>query len=315
MVVNIVFPDTLDTTILLEHATAILQSDRVASIEDLRRVLAGTDRQAYPSPVSIRASKESLRVIDLDEFSLYVDPADAAVSTQVTNTGTYEPHVSAVLRQLVRPGMVVLDVGANIGYHTMLLSGLVGPQGRVLAFEPNGDNARLILATTKMNGVRNVSLFPLALDSQAGWADFTAHVGSNGGLIRSEAVNYVERSAMVVPTVRLQDVVRGTVAAMKIDVEGAEGRVLRGAVDVLERDRPIVVSEFSCDMLTRVSAMDPLEYLHFFGSRAYTIQIIDREHPGQLGPPVSPEDLMASWGDPFRIEDLLLLPDEHRTAR
>ncbi len=97
---------------------------------------------------------------------------------------TYEPHVSAIIARLCKPGMTALDIGANIGYHTMLLAHHVGRGGRVLAFEANSENARLILATVRTNGATNVEVLPVALDTARGWACFTSHVGSNGGLLR-----------------------------------------------------------------------------------------------------------------------------------
>ncbi len=95
---------------------------------------------------------------------------------------------------------------------------------------------------------------------------------------------------------------------MKIDVEGAEGRVVIGAADTIARHRPIVVSEFSCEMLRTVSSMEPLAYLDFFHHLGYQLMVIDRSAPGQLGPVVSPTALLDDWGSDLRIEDLLFLP-------
>ena len=85
------------------------------------------------------------------------DLADASVGKPILHNRTYEPHVTAFMRRQLKPGMNVIDVGANIGYFTVLASKLVGDTGSVLAFEPNSENARLILLDVELNNLKNVS--------------------------------------------------------------------------------------------------------------------------------------------------------------
>ena len=76
-------------------------------------------------------------------FQIRVDPADYAVGHTVARTGSYEPEVSSTLRQVLRPGGTFVDIGANIGWFSLLAASLVGPTGRVIAIEPNPRNVAL----------------------------------------------------------------------------------------------------------------------------------------------------------------------------
>lgn len=305
----LLYPDVADTAALGAAARAVLGGDEVTSTADLRRLLGALDRQAYPSPVTVRSRPADVSTVDLGRFKLVVDGVDAAVSSALLASGGYEPHVTALCAQLCSEGMTALDIGANIGFHTLSLSRLVGPSGKVVAFEPNSENLRLLLASLEVNAVDNVELVPLALDGARGWSHFTTHVGSNGGLVREEAPQFVEGGGFIVPTGALDDLITGPVDFVKIDVEGGEGRVLAGAGETIRRNRPVVITEFSCEMLRRVSAIDPLEYLEFFADLGYCVHVIERDRPGVLGPSTSPGDLLEQWGDELRVEDLALLPD------
>jgi hypothetical protein len=94
---------------------------------------------------------------------------------------------------------------------------------------------------------------------------------------------------------------------VKIDVEGAEGLVIRGAQDLIERHRPIVTSEFSMEMLPRVSGMPGKEFLSFFQARGYEIFLIDR-NSSDLIRIEDIDSFIANYGPPVRIEDLAFVP-------
>jgi FkbM family methyltransferase len=306
-VLPILYQGVADQESLRSAARTALGQDAIGNVDDLRHVLGALDRQFFPSAVTVRFGPGDVVWCELDGFRIALDRADASVSAIVANARAYEPHVSAVLAQVCRKGWTVIDVGANIGYHSLGLSRLVGPQGRVLAVEANSENCRLLLASVEENEILNIELFPVALDADRGWSYFTTHVGSNGGLLSNSSPIFVEGGGWIVPTVRLDDIA-SDVDLIKIDVEGGEGRVVRGAEQTLRRCRPVVVSEFSCEMLRRISGVQPAEYLSVFTELDYDIGIIDRSVPGRVLPVPSAKVLLDSWGDDLRIEDLLLTP-------
>jgi FkbM family methyltransferase len=237
------------------------------------------------------------------KVELLCDAADAAV-TPGLRSGTYEPHLTAVFERHCRPGMTVVDVGANLGYFSLLASKLVGPVGRVIALEPNSENCRLLLSSLRLNGVTNVDLLPVAADEGPGWAYYSTHVGSNGGLVGDD--HLLARYGTVVPTFPLDDLVDGKVDFLKMDVEGAEGRVVRGASRIIEKDRPVVTTELKEEMLQRVSGRSVADYLGYFGNLGYLPTLLDKGS-GAERPYPSMQSLLDEWvADDLR--DVLLLP-------
>jgi FkbM family methyltransferase len=271
----------------------------------IRRMIGAVEQQLSPTAFTIRFGPGDVSFVDVHGIRLALDAADASVARQMEESGAYEPHLTAVFERYCRPGMTVVDVGANIGYYSLLASRLVGPSGRVIAIEPNSENCRLLLTSLAEAEAKNVDLLPVACSREIGWAYFSSHFGSNGGFIPDD--DLVHRPGTVVPVFPLDALVRGKVDFLKLDVEGAEALVVAGAREVLSTSRPVVTTEFSCDMLTRVSDCDPEAYLEGFVDYGYTISVIDRD-TGALAAVDSPADLLASWGDRYRIEDLLLLP-------
>ncbi|MGH8980171.1 MAG: FkbM family methyltransferase [Acidimicrobiales bacterium] len=210
---------------------------------------------------------------------------------------------------MCEPEWSVIDVGANLGYHTVHLANLVGKKGSVLAVEANPDNCLLINAAVEANHFSNVQVLPCALGSERGWSYFTTHVGTNGGLLGDKSAKPVVGAGTVVPLFRMDDLlnVNMPLNLIKVDVEGAEGLVMQGGSENLARHRPVVISEFSFDMLRRVSGWDPRQYLEVFRQLDYRLNVIDKESPGNLVPQ-DYDELLESWPDEFHIEDLLLTP-------
>jgi hypothetical protein len=156
--------------------------------------------------------------------------------------------------------------------------------------------------------VSNVDLLPVAADSAPGWAYYSTHVGSNGGLI--DDGDLLARFGVVVPTFRLDDLVEGPVGLLKMDVEGAEGRVVAGATRIIEQDRPIITTELKEEMLQRVSSRSVADYLGYFGDLGYQPSLLDTQ-TGAEKPYTSVTELLDDWGDTDELRDVLLLPSAH----
>jgi FkbM family methyltransferase len=282
----------------------------VHDLLQVRRLLGASDAQNFPSPVSVRWGREDLTERDFGRFRMVLDIADAGVTAGLLRLDSWHPHVSRLFEQHVTEGMTVVDVGANIGWFTMLAASLTGPGGRVIAAEPWSENCRLILASRAANGFDHIEIWPFALDRERGWAQFINHLGSNGGMIPDHPGELAERAAPIIPTFRLDDLVGADeqIGFVKIDVEGAEHRVVTGGAATLERCRPVVVSELSPEMCTRISGVEPIEYLRWFASRGWDLHVVD-DTDGTLLPFATPEDVLAWWPDPMRGEDLLFIPE------
>jgi FkbM family methyltransferase len=145
--------------------------------------------------------------------------------------GTYEQDKVGLLRQFVKPGMVAYDVGANAGYYTLLLSRLVGPSGRVYAFEPLPENLVNLTHHVHVNGLRNCVVVEAAVSDKSGLAAFQpAASNSMGSLVEGDAM-------LRVPTVTIDSLVEmaGFLPPdfVKMDIEGAEVLALAGSQTVL----------------------------------------------------------------------------------
>jgi FkbM family methyltransferase len=274
-----------------------------------RHVIGYFDHQFRHTPFSVRFAPADLSPMNVPEgFTLILDTADGSVSDYLLSRGDYEPHLVSFLKERIKPEMVVIDVGANIGFHTMLAARLVGAAGKVICIEPNSENCRLILLSANENQFGQVVIYPVAASDFQGYALFTTHIGSNGGLLRSTKKTLLDPSCVVVPTIRLDDIIKEKVDLIKIDTEGAEGLVVGGAKSLIEQQRPIVVSEFSKEMLQQVSGMSGTEYLTYFRSIGYNLHLINRQG-GALHPILDVDLFLDNYKPAWRIEDLAFIPN------
>ena len=270
----------------------------------IRRMLGTIEHQVAPTSFSVQLTQGDTVRCTVGDVELLADAADAAV-TPGLRSGEYESHLTAAFERYCTPGMTVVDVGANLGYYSLLASKLVGESGRVIALEPNSENCRLLLSSLRLHGTGNVQLVPVAADTATGWAYYSTHVGSNGGLIDDR--DLLAHPGVVVPTFRLDDIVDGPVGFLKMDVEGAEGRVVKGATRLIERDRPVITTELKEEMLQRVSGSSVAEYLGYFEGLGYAPSVLERGS-GAEKPYPSVAALLAEWADTDQFRDILLIP-------
>jgi FkbM family methyltransferase len=161
----------------------------------------------------------------------------AGSSTHGCWLGSYEYEQRLLFERLVREGSVVFDVGAHVGFYTLLAATLVGPRGRVYAFEPLPANIHYLKAHLSLNRISNVTVIEKAVSESAGTAMFAIESSSS-------MAHFAEQGEITVPTVSLDDLfLQGEVPApdfIKIDVESAEWLVLMGAEKLLRRARPTI---------------------------------------------------------------------------
>ena len=304
--IDLVYPYSLPAT-AREAVAAAAGGPIVGDLPTLRRMLSAVDRNMYPSFLTSRFGPEDVVAVVVNGVAIHVDSADPSISQTLIHEGHYEPHISAVFEKFLRPGHTVLDVGANIGVHSVLASKLVGPSGRVIAVEPYSENCRLIIQSFLANNFTNLELHPVAADDQIGWTYFGLSVGSNAGLFDDFSGAADDRRSLVVPRFPLDSIVSGTVDLIKLDVEGAEPRAVRGMARLIEASRPVIVTEFCPAMLMGMSRTSASEYLDWFVARGYSVSLLDRVTLAEV-PLGSPVEIAREWGDSGRIEDLLLLP-------
>jgi len=163
---------------------------------------------------------------------------EVGASTHGCWLGFYEKDKQELIDRLVKPGMRAFDIGANAGFYTLALSRLVGEHGKVWAFEPLAENVVNLLKHVRANNCNNVALVQGALSDAAGISGF--NIGSNncvGALGNSQGY--------LVPTMTLDGLLAtGQIESpdiVKMDVEGAESRVLAGSVGILKLHKAVWV--------------------------------------------------------------------------
>jgi FkbM family methyltransferase len=163
--------------------------------------------------------------------------------------GSFESNEIRFVQKFLRPGMMVLDVGAHHGFYTLLASKKVGRKGRVIAFEPSPRERRRLSRHVKLNFCRNVRIEPFALGAGRSRARLYVVEGREDwcNSLRPPAVSS-RKQEIEVEVLPLDEYLRQncieTVDLLKIDVEGGERDVLRGACDLLAgRQRPVILAE------------------------------------------------------------------------
>jgi FkbM family methyltransferase len=224
------------------------------------------------------------RDVRVDGLTLSLDPQDKMVTLHILDHGNYEPAETRVVRDLLKPGDTFIDVGANIGWYTLIGSRIVGEQGRVIAFEPAPASFGLLSRNARINGCRNTILVDDALSNKAGKIRLNlgdTNKGHNSFLKTSETKESVEVDAVTLDAYLKGD--KREIALIKIDVEGAEGFVLEGMKETLRNQpRMALLMEFF-PTLIRQAGFDPAAMLREFLGSGYEIHDIE-ETPGQLTP-------------------------------
>jgi FkbM family methyltransferase len=175
-------------------------------------------------------------------YRAFVDTRSLDVGVHLLHGGTWETHYTEAFKRMLRPGAVVVDVGANLGWYTLVAAPIVGGAGRVFAVEPNPGLARLVQESVHSNGFLGwTRVFQVALSDAPGVVDLIYDPDMpGGGVIRpaSYALTHVRSSATRVAAVRLDALLAehaGPVDVIKMDIEGWEGVALCGMTAILDR--------------------------------------------------------------------------------
>jgi FkbM family methyltransferase len=157
----------------------------------------------------------------------------------------YEKNETNLIKRLVQPDWIAIDIGANFGWYSILLSSLVGPKGKVIAFEPVPESYLELSSNAKLNECDNLKTFQMAAGNESGFINmYIPEIEFGGGA----ASQFLDIGAKIqVPVVRLDDFLNleelTRVDFFKIDVEGGELNTLRGAEKLFRKFRPQILIE------------------------------------------------------------------------
>ena len=238
---------------------------------------------------------------------MYVDALD---SLSISTFGIYEPETTLLIERTLNPGDVFLDIGANIGWYTLLAASLVGETGKVFAFEPEPANFALLQKNIALAGYHNVDPMQKAVSDRN--QTVTLYLRENN---RGSHALYagVDSASIPVEAVRLDDhlgTYMGKIDLIKMDIEGSEGHALMGMTALLKRNRGVkIIMELSPHALEQsgTPARDVLDMLRGLGFAFYTID-------GQGSTPVSAEMLLQTYGgQPPKHTNILCIREDAST--
>jgi FkbM family methyltransferase len=248
---------------------------------------------------------------DSGKFKIALDKNDKDVSEQLKNSGHYEDELMTVriFKKYLKSGMTVLDLGANIGYYTMLARSIVGPKGKVFAFEPSPSSIKLIKASIKENSFANVIAVETAVSNKTGKAKLylsPLYISEHSLLDYHYSSGRSSEKSINVKTITIDDYFEKNVGNFKIDfikmdIEGSESRALEGMKRVLEENKKLIMITEFCPNCIKFGNRNPRDFLEKLLHLGFKIFHIDEFKKRVY--PVSVEEMLKIAD--FRIKNII----------
>jgi FkbM family methyltransferase len=258
-----------------------------AGTRELRADIMSSEEFRANNQDFAQANTRTVVIAELgDGLRLLVDLADHAIGLNIVR-GRFEQSELQFIRRVVGPGQTVIDAGAHVGFFTIHLAALVGDTGRVWAFEPSTDNADLLARSIVENRFeRRVTLHRAALAETGRRAQlvYARETLNTGGafLLPPGALVPAGHEARAIELMALDELdLPRPVSFLKMDVEGAEPRLVAGARGLLAADRPMILSELHADQLRRVSDCTPADFVRTMEQLGYVCRRLQRGRPGE----------------------------------
>lgn len=196
---------------------------------------------------------------------------DSKDSLRLSIYGIYEEFETKLIKKQIKQGDIVLDIGANIGYYTLIFAKLVGKNGKVYAFEPDPTNFAILKKNVEINGYKNIILINKAVSDKTGKLKLYLCNDNKGSHSIYPCDN---RKFVEIDSIKLDDFFsnyNGKIDFIKMDIEGAEYSAVKGMSNLLRKNEEIkIISEFAPMNLKR-SGIEPEEYLKLLHNYGFKI--------------------------------------------
>jgi FkbM family methyltransferase len=210
---------------------------------------------------------------EVQGHKMFLDSID---SLKLSINGIYEPLETELVTKEIKKGDVVLDIGANIGYYTLIFAKLVGEEGKVFAFEPDPTNYALLQKNVDLNGYTNVILVQKAVSNRTG--KIKLYLCDDNKADNRIYNSHDGRQSTEIEAIRLDDYFKdydGGVDFIKMDIQGAEGGAIQGMLDLIEKNRNVkITAEFWPVGLKRFG-IEPEECLQLLAEHGFQLYNIN----------------------------------------
>jgi FkbM family methyltransferase len=278
--------------VLREFLKRLLPNKLVQTIKEKRKAQRQDRRFAISQGKDVLQKVEALG----QSFSIYLNPfLNGGVDEVIYETGTWEPEIIDLIKKYLPLGGTFVDIGANIGFHSLFAASVTGARGRVLSFEPLPRLQQQLERSLKENGFTQVMIEPVALGKASGVATLSLveeNIGASS--LQNVAGDRAVGGAVEVP-VRTLDSYQDKLDRLdliKIDIEGSEFEALKGGEAILRMYQPVIILEFSPHVYEKDYAGKSLALYEYLTSLGYTINDIEKQvsdiegklRSGQLAP-------------------------------
>lgn len=223
---------------------------------------------------------------------MYVHVGDVGVGKQLFLDGQFEPSETRLVERLLRPGMVVVDIGAHVGYYSLLAAKAVGDTGKVFSFEPEPRNFALLQRNIELNGLQNVTAVRKGVSDRTGPMELHVDRVNQGGHSLYQLGEGTE--SIVIDLTSLDDYFADidlTVDFIKMDIQQAEPLAFKGMGELLKRQKAVrILTEIEPPEL-RKSGIDPQEFLDNLCKLGFRLFSVD----GDDVKPTDPTQIIDSY--------------------
>ncbi|MDO8265286.1 MAG: FkbM family methyltransferase [Candidatus Parcubacteria bacterium] len=235
---------------------------------------------------------------------MFVRTIDRIAALYLRKFFLLENFETKIFGSFIKTGMTIVDIGANLGYYSLIAAELTGNEGKILAFEPEPENFSLLLKNIEANGYKNIKAFNLAVSDRSGKTNlFVCEESTGSHKIYDSGEN---RKSIAVSSVSIDDFLGKTskIDIIKIDVEGAEPYVFQGMKGVIEANpKLIIICEFWPYAL-KTAGFNPKDFLATLANYGFIIYLIneDKKKIEEL----NQEDIFSRYGNKKSSINLLL---------
>ena len=216
--------------------------------------------------------------IKIDGRKMYVHNNDGLA---LSIFKTYEPDQTEIVKKVVNPGDIVIDIGAHVGYYTLLLAQIVGDKGRVYAFEPDPENFQLLKKNIEINKFQNVTLEQKAVSNKNEKIQlFIDKENRAENRIYDAKMNNIGESLQV-ESIRLDDYFQNLeqeINFIKIDAEGSESDIFHGMTSIIKKNSNLKIITEYFPFLVKKFGLEPEKFIHLLSDLGFQLyDILDED--------------------------------------